>query len=324
MKNNKIQLEGVISLELEGRRLDQALAKLFPQYSRAQLQTWIRAGAVEVDDQIQTLPREKVFTDQKIKIIAHLKADERWEAQPLSLNIIYEDEALIIINKLAGMVVHPGAGVRNNTLANALLHHAPELATVPRSGIIHRLDKDTTGLLVIARSLESHHVLIKQMSERAIKREYEAIVNGVMVAGGTIETDIGRHPTHRTKMAVVTEGRKSITHYRVKERFRAHTYIRVMLETGRTHQIRVHMAHIHYPLVGDPLYGRKGIPAKLSEPLKEALQNFKRQALHAAKLTLTHPNTGKEMTWEAPLPKDMAHLLTLLREEPHEPKAELY
>lgn len=318
--NNKIQLQGIIPAELAGARLDQVLAKLFPQYSRAQLQSWIRQGSVTINDQVQTKPREKVFVSQKIKIHAELVANERWEAQPMTLNIIYEDDALLVINKPAGLVVHPGAGVPNNTLVNALLHYAPELATVPRGGIIHRLDKNTTGLLVIARNLKSHHALIKQMKQRSIKRDYEAIVNGVMVAGGRIEANLGRNPTHRTKMAVVSQGREAITHYRIIKRFHAHTHIQVVLETGRTHQIRVHMAHIHYPLVGDLTYGKKSIPAMLSKPLKEALHAFKRQALHAAELSLIHPRTGQKTTWQAPLPEDMSNLLRLLRTDAHESK----
>jgi len=317
MNNNKIQLDGTIIPELTGLRLDQALAKLFPQYSRALLKSWICDGCVTINNQVCTKPREKVIVDQKIKIEATLKVNEHWAAQSLPLNIIYEDEALLIINKPAGMVVHPGAGVPDNTLANALLGHAPELATVPRSGIIHRLDKNTSGLLVIARNLESHHALVKQMKERSIRREYEAIVNGIMIAGGTVEADMGRHPIHRTKMAVVSEGRQAITHYRVLERFRAHTHIRVRLETGRTHQIRVHMAHIRYPIVGDPTYGKTSIPSKLSEPLIQSLLEFKRQALHAAELSLTHPMTEERLTWQAPLPEDISNLLKLLRGDAH-------
>lgn len=316
--NNKIQLQGTIPTELAGARLDQALAKLFPQYSRSQLQTWIRTGAVTTDDQVQTQPRQKVVADQKIKINATLTVTAHWEAQPIALDVIYEDEALLVINKPAGLVVHPGAGVPNSTLANALLHYAPELATVPRSGIIHRLDKDTSGLLVIARNLESHHALTQQMKQRAITREYQAIVNGVMVAGGHVDAPMGRHPIQRTKMAVVATGRTAVSHYRVIERFRAHTHIHVKLETGRTHQIRVHMAHIHYPLVGDPIYGKKGMPAQLTAPVREALQAFKRQALHAAALSLIHPFSGQATSWHAPLPQDMSDLLALLRGDIHD------
>jgi 23S rRNA pseudouridine1911/1915/1917 synthase len=316
MHKNFVELHDSIPSESSGERLDQALAKLFPQYSRSQLQTWIRNGFVSINGQTIDQVRLKVSFGQVIDIHAPLVASERWEAQPIPLEIIFEDESLLIINKPAGLVVHPGAGTPDNTLINALLHYSPTLSTLPRAGIIHRLDKDTSGLLVIARTLTAHHALIKQMKARQIEREYEAIVKGLLIAGGTIEANIGRHPTHRTRMAVVESGREAITHYRVIERFRAHTHLRIQLETGRTHQIRVHLTHIHHPIVGDPVYGHHvGIPTKLSEKLKIALQNFKRQALHAANLRLTHPVNGQWMEWHAPLPKDFVELLKLLRED---------
>jgi 23S rRNA pseudouridine1911/1915/1917 synthase len=316
MNSEKINLQGTIPETLANKRLDQTLAKLFPQYSRSLLQRWIDDGQVMVDGKIQRKRREKVLLDQSITIHAKLKPDTRWQAQSIPLDIVYEDKALLIINKPAGLVVHPGAGVPDSTLANALLHHAPELATVPRGGIIHRLDKNTTGLLIIARDVKAHHALTQQMTDRLIQREYEAIVNGMMISGGQVDADIARHPTVRTRMAVVSSGRSAITHYRVIERFRAHTHIRVKLETGRTHQIRVHMAHIRYPIVGDPTYTKKMVVStKYDEPLRQALSTFNRQALHAIELKLTHPFTQKEMCWQAPLPEDMTTLLNLLRKD---------
>lgn len=311
-----IKLHGTIPQESTGERLDQALAKLFPQYSRSQLQQWIRRGYVTVDQQKIDQVRIKVRTHQVIDIEAPLTPRENWSAQPIPLNIVYEDAALLIINKPTGLIVHPGAGAPDNTLVNALLHYAPEQSALPRAGIIHRLDKDTSGLLVIARTLAAHHALTNQMKARQIEREYEAIVKGVLIAGGTIEANIGRHPTHRTRMAVVEDGREAITHYRVIEKFHAHTHLRIQLETGRTHQIRVHLAHIHHPVVGDPTYGAHiGIPAKLSEKLKIALRNFNHQALHAVTLRLHHPVDGQWLEWHAPLPEDFAQLLILLRED---------
>ena len=234
----------------------------------------------------------------------------------MPLEILYEDSALIVLNKPPGLVVHPGAGNREGTLVNALLHHAPELANVPRAGVVHRLDKDTSGLLVVARTLAAHTHLVAQLQARTVKREYFAIVAGVMTAGGTIEAPVGRHPSERTRMAVVVGGREAVTHYRVLERFRGHTYVRVNLETGRTHQIRVHMAHLHYPLVGDPTYGgRLRLPADSSSTLREALRHFKRQALHAGVLGLIHPESGAALQWDAPLPADMQQLLEALRSD---------
>lgn len=312
---SEIKLNNLVSPELEGMRLDQALAQLFPSYSRSQLQQWIRDGAVSINGTQQTKPRLKVHTGEEVEIRAQLVASEQWQAQNIPLDVIYEDEELIVINKPVGLVVHPGAGVQDGTLANALLHYEPLLATVPRAGIIHRLDKDTSGLLLIARTLRAHHFLTKAMKNRQITREYEAVTKGRLEAGGTIRAPVGRHPTKRTQMAVTPSGRDAVTHYRVIEPFSHHTHIRVTLETGRTHQIRVHMAHIRHPLVGDPTYGKHiCIPAKLPPELKEALHAFKHQALHAATLKCQHPATNKLMRWDAPLPEDLQKLLTRLRE----------
>ena len=316
MNSQKISLKNIVPAELAGVRLDQALAKLFPNYSRSQLQNWIRAGYVRVNNTKKMLIREKIKFNQLIEITADIEASERWVAQVLPLNILYEDEALLIINKPPGLAVHPGAGTPDRTLINALLHHDPQLATLLRAGIIHRLDKNTSGLLVVARNLISHHALTKAIKTRKITREYEAFVKGILISGRTINTPIGRHSIHRTRMAIVDNGRRAITHFRVLQRYRAHTHIQIRLETGRTHQIRVHMAYIHHPLVGDPVYGSHiGIPAFLSDSLKATLKAFHRQALHAVTLQLSHPLTQKTMEWHAPLPKDMLDLLKSLVED---------
>lgn len=299
--------------ELNHKRLDQALTILFPEHSRARFQEWIKQGFVTVDHKFLRA-KDKVVAGANIEIIA--TAANAIEAQPqaIDLNIIYEDSDIIIINKPAGLVVHPGAGQKDSTLLNALLHHYPELQQLPRAGIVHRLDKDTSGLLVIARTLAAHHNLVKALQLRQIKREYIAIVNGVMTAGGTIDAPIGRHKTKRTHMTVIESGKPAVTHYRILQKFSAHTLVKLILESGRTHQIRVHLAHIHYPIVGDPVYGgRLKIPANCSSNLQAALKNFKRQALHARRLALKHPRTGKLMEWEAPIPPDMQKLIQELQ-----------
>ncbi len=313
------QLQAEIPAALAGTRLDQALAQLFPGFSRARLQRWIREGHVSVDGQ-RLRPRDVVHGGEQVALSVVLEEETRWTPQPLPLEIVYEDEALIVINKPAGLVVHPGAGNPQDTLSNALLHHAPELEKVPRAGIVHRIDKDTTGLLVVARSLVAQKSLVEQLQARAFERHYQALVMGVMTAGGTVDAPIGRHPVNRTRQAVVDEsassGKEAITHYRVAERFRAHTRVDVKLETGRTHQIRVHMAHIHYPLVGDPVYGgRLRIPPGATPALEQALRSFKRQALHAASLGFVHPLSGKTVSWEVPLPDDMQRLLEACRDD---------
>ena len=314
------QMSAEIPIELAGSRLDQALASLFPDYSRARLQRWIKDGHVTVDGK-KLRPRDVVHGGEQVDLIVELVEETNWVPQPLPLNIVYEDEAVIVINKPAGLVVHPGAGNQHSTLSNALLYHAPELESVPRAGIVHRIDKDTTGLLVVARTLVAQKSLVDQLQARAFDRHYQALAMGVMTAGGTVDAPIGRHPINRTRQAVVTiegssKGKEAITHYRVAERFRAHTLLDVKLETGRTHQIRVHMAHINYPLVGDPVYGgRLRIPPGATPELDKALHSFKRQALHAASLGFEHPLTGEEVRWEAPLPEDMQQLLTACRND---------
>ncbi len=298
--------------ELGGMRLDQALARALPQYSRARLQGWIEAGAIEVDGR-RLRAKDKVLGGERVHIEARLEADEQVAAEEMPLEIVFKDRAMLVINKPAGMVVHPGAGNSRHTLQNALLALDPKLAVVPRAGLVHRLDKDTSGLLVVARTPEVHTALVAALAERQIGRHYIALCNGVMIGGGTIDEPIGRHRSHRTRMAVRSDGRPSVTHYRIVKRFHAHTLLHVELESGRTHQIRVHLAHIGYPVVGDPVYGgRRRLPTGAGPTLIEALERFKRQALHAARLRLVHPVSGKEVEWEAPLPADMARLVALL------------
>lgn len=308
-------LSGEIPDSLAGQRLDQALAQLFSQYSRSRLQQWLKQGCVRVDGR-QMRARDKVFGGEQIEIEAVHESQGEWQAEPIELDIVFEDEALIVLNKPAGLVVHPAAGNPEGTMLNALLHHDPQLANVPRAGIVHRLDKETTGLLVVARTLETQKQLVEQLQARRFLREYQAVANGVLTAGGTVEAPIGRHPTQRKRMAVVENGKPAITHYRVAQRFRAHTWLRATLETGRTHQIRVHMAHIQHPLVGDPTYGgRLRLPKGASEALIETLRGFRRQALHASKLGLQHPLTGEMLQWEQALPADMANLIAALQQD---------
>ena len=297
---------------MAGLRLDQALARLLPQYSRSRLQGWIDAGAVKVDGR-QLRGRDKVVGGEKVLIEARVEPDRQVTAEDIPLDVVFKDRALLVINKPAGLVVHPGAGNAAHTLQNALLALDPKLAVVPRAGIVHRLDKDTSGLLVVARTPEVHTALVAAISEREVDRHYIALCTGVMTAGGTVDEPIGRHRSLRTRMAVRGDGRPAVTHYRVLKRFRAHTLVRAELETGRTHQIRVHLSHIGYPIVGDPEYGgRRRLPAGASPELVAALEGFRRQALHAARLKLEHPVSGKEMAWEAPLPGDMEALLKVM------------
>lgn len=308
----------IVPETLTGARLDQALAQLLPDYSRARLQQWVRDGRVTVDGQARR-PKDKVVVGETLVVNAVIEEETAWQAQDIPLDIVYEDADIIVLNKPAGLVVHPAAGNPDGTLLNALLHHAPELVRVPRAGIVHRLDKDTTGLLVIARTVVAQKYLVEAMQRRDIKRQYEAVACGVMTGGGTVEAPMSRHPVDRKRMAVIEGGKPAVTHYRVVERFRAHTHIRVDLETGRTHQIRVHLAHIRYPLLGDPVYGpRLRLPPGSSERLIAALRGFQRQALHAARLGLHHPISGAWLEWSVPLPQDMAELIHLLREDARE------
>lgn len=303
-----------IPLELGGLRLDQALSEVFSEFSRSRLQTWIKNGAVTVDDGIITSPKHKILGGEEVVLRAEVEDVTALVGQDIPLDIVHEDESILIVNKPAGLVVHPAAGHWDGTLQNALLFYCPALAGIPRCGIVHRIDKDTSGLLMAAKTLTAHKSLVDQLQERSVNREYLALVQGAMTGGGTVDEPIGRHGTDRKRFAVREGGRFAVTHYRLAERFPNHTLLRVKLETGRTHQIRVHMAHITYPLVGDPVYGgRMRLPAGASPHLSETLHNFKRQALHAETLGLEHPETGEYCEWTAPVPEDFAHLLDALR-----------
>jgi 23S rRNA pseudouridine1911/1915/1917 synthase len=308
-----VQLELEIPARLRGRRLDQALAELVQDYSRSRLQQWIRAGQVTVDARIARV-RETVHGGERVSIDAEIAEQTADKPEPIRLEIIHEDADLLVINKPAGLVVHPAAGNPSGTLLNALLHHDAGLAALPRAGIVHRLDKGTTGLMVVARNLTAHKQLVDALQARTVKREYLAVVNSVLTAGGTLDAPIGRHPVDRKRMAVVAGGKQAITHFRVQVRYRAHTLIRVSLETGRTHQIRVHMACNRTPIVGDPVYGgRLRLPAGASEALKTALTAFRRPALHATRLELRHPSGGEPVSWEVDVPADMAGLIATLQ-----------
>jgi 23S rRNA pseudouridine1911/1915/1917 synthase len=298
-----------------GQRLDQALAGLFPDYSRTRLKNWIESGRVLVDG-VRPRPRDLVRGGELVRVTPETEDRVELAPEPIELTIVHEDDTVIVINKPAGLVVHPGAGNPRATLQNALLHHDPELAKLPRAGIVHRLDKDTSGLLVVARTANAHARLTKALAGHDVEREYEAICIGVMTAGGTIDAPIDRHPVDRLRMAVRSDGRPAVSHYRVLERFRIHTHVRVTLETGRTHQIRVHLTHAGYPLVGDPLYGKRlAMPKGATPRLAEGLRAFRRQALHAARLAFEHPATGKAVAFTAPLPADLVDLLAALRQD---------
>ncbi|ODC04536.1 RNA pseudouridine synthase [Terasakiispira papahanaumokuakeensis] len=312
----RLQQSVEVTEKLTGLRLDQAAAELFPDFSRARLQQWVRDGGLTLNGHTAK-PKDKVALGDQLVLEVELEVQTDHQAQAIALDIVYEDEAIIVLNKPAGLVVHPAAGHQDGTLLNALLHHEPMLDKVPRAGIVHRLDKDTSGLMVVARSLEAQNSLVTQLQDRSMGREYDAVVVGALISGGTVDAPIGRHPKDRKRQAVVSHGGKpAVTHYRVVERFRGHSHIRCKLETGRTHQIRVHMAHLHHALVGDPVYaGRMRIPPGSSDALKEIVRVFPRQALHARQLTLQHPLTGETMTWRRDSPEDMQTLLRILAED---------
>lgn len=315
----EIQLTATINESQLGQRLDQALAELFPDYSRSRIKEWILDDRVQVNGRLVNKPKEKMLGGEQISIDALIDEDMRFEPQNLPLNIVYEDDDILVINKPRDFVVHPGAGNPDGTVLNALLYHYPDIADVPRAGIVHRLDKDTTGLMVVAKTVPAQTRLVESLQLREITREYEAVANGRMTAGGKVEEPISRHPTKRTHMAVNPMGKPAVTHYRVMEHFRAHTRLRLRLETGRTHQIRVHMAHINHPLVGDQLYGGRPRPLKgASDEFRDALREFDRQALHATMLRLYHPITGIQMEWHAPIPDDMVKLIEVLKADAQE------
>ncbi|MFT6914125.1 MAG: 23S rRNA pseudouridine1911/1915/1917 synthase [Motiliproteus sp.] len=304
-----IHLQAIVPDPMGGLRLDQVVAQLFPEHSRSRLQTWIKNGELLVDGK-QLRAREKVIGGEQILVQAAVQQEERWQPEAIELDIVYEDDHILILNKPTGLVVHPGAGHHDGTLLNALLHHCPCVSGVPRAGIVHRLDKETTGLMVVAKTLEAQTDLVAQLQERAMGREYEAVAIGVMTGGGCVDEPMARHSKQRQKMAVSPTGKEAVTHYRLIKKFRAHTHIRLKLETGRTHQIRVHMAHIGYPIIGDPQYGgRLRLPKGVTLELRETLSGFRRQALHAKRLELYHPVTEELMSWEVPLPADMLALL---------------
>jgi len=301
--------------ELAGQRLDQVLARLLPQHSRARLQQWIREGRVTVDQQ-PSRARDRVHGGELVEILVPDIPAGDWQAEAIPLVVVYEDDDILVIDKPAGLVVHPGAGNPEGTLLNALLYHVPALIRLPRAGIVHRLDKETSGLLVVAKTEPARLDLIQQLKERSLSREYLALVQGIVIAGGTVDAPIGRHAQTRTRMAVSGRGRPAVSHYRVERKFRAHTLLRVKLESGRTHQIRVHMAHLKHPLVGDPVYGGRALLPKGAGPdLVEALRGFKRQALHATRLGLVHPATRQPMAWESAPPQDLRDLLEVLERD---------
>jgi len=311
----KIQQVVAVGLEQAGMRVDQAAASLFAGYSRSRLQEWIKSGELKVNGK-KVKAKERLLGTETLELDAVMAIKVEDAAEPIELDVVYADEHLVVINKPAGLVVHPAAGHQQGTLLNGLLHLYPQLANLPRAGIVHRLDKDTTGLMVIAASLPAHAGLVDQFQERSVHREYAAIVYGVMTGGGCVNAPLDRHPQDRKRQAVVGTGKEAITHYRVLDRYRAHTLVQAQLETGRTHQIRVHMQHIRYPLVGDTVYGgRLRLPAGATEALREGLQNFRRQALHARKLSFVHPVTQELMIFEAELPEDMAAMVQLLEED---------
>ena len=308
--------EITVPLDLEGERLDVVAATLFPEFSRNRLQYWIKQGALRFEGEVMR-SRDKVCSGGLIVLEEQLDEKIDWIAQEIDIDIIMEDDSIIVVNKPAGMVVHPAAGHKDGTLVNALLNHFPQLSKIPRAGIVHRLDQDTTGLLVVAKTLVAHNSLVSQIQERAMERQYCAVCVGVMTGGGTVNQPIGRHPRYRKKMAVASErGKTAITHYRIARRFKHFSQIKVQLETGRTHQIRVHMDHIRHPLVGDVMYGGKNkFIAGTSKKLIKEVNLFNRQALHAQTLSFRHPDTAQIVSFEAPLPSDLSNLLALLGEE---------
>lgn len=307
--------QAVVPAAAGGRRFDAVLAELFPEYSRSKLAAWIRSGDVLLDGR-QVRPRDPVRGGEAVQLQAVEEVQTRSRAEDIALSVLHEDEAVIVVDKPAGLVVHPGAGNPAGTLVNALLHHDPALANLARAGIVHRLDKDTSGVMVVARTLQAHTALVAQLSARQVHRQYLAVVVGALVSGGTADAPIDRHPRDRIRMAVREDGRDAVTHFRLRQRFRAHTALECRLETGRTHQIRVHMAHLKHPIVGDPMYGGPlKLPKGATPELVEALRGFRRQALHAETLEFIHPLSGEPLRCTAPLPGDMRELLRVLAED---------
>jgi len=308
------KLKIIIPERMTGQRLDVALSEMLPDYSRSKITDWIKSGEALINHKTFK-PKDKVNGSEMVELTISQKQKNDWVGEDIPLNVVFEDEDIIVLNKAVGIVTHPGAGNWSGTLANALLYYEPKLATLDRAGIVHRLDKNTSGLMVVARNEKSQKYLVEQLQTHSVSREYSAIVYGHMVAGGTIDNPIGRDTKNRVKQAVSSHGKEAITHYRVIDRYQNHTHVKAILETGRTHQIRVHLSHIGHPLIGDIMYGGKvRFPRKADAILKEALVSFKRQALHARKLTLTHPISGELMSWKSPLPEDMLALLNVLND----------
>ena len=307
----QLQFAEQIPDSFKGTRLDAVLAKMFPDFSRARLQKWIQSGEITIDGKVMR-PRDLVAGGEQVLFDVAFQDEVYIQAEAIELNVVYEDEYILVIDKPAGLVVHPGAGNPAGTLANALLHYDATLRAVPRVGIVHRLDKDTSGLLMVAKQLSSHANLVEQLQQRSVTRKYVALVHGEVISGGTIDEPIARHPVDRKRMAVKATGKTAITHYRVEKKYAGYTLLDVNLETGRTHQIRVHMAHLHFPIVGDPVYGRKMNPGNNATLI--AIANFPRQALHAASLSVIHPHTQQKLEWSAPLPEDFLQLLAQIEQ----------
>ena len=306
-------LQIIIPERMINQRIDWALSEMLPDFSRSKIAAWIRSGDALIDNKTFK-PKDKVSGNETIQLILNHKENNDWLPEKINLNIVFEDNDIIIINKPSGLVTHPGAGNWSGTLANALLHHDSNLSSLDRAGIVHRLDKNTSGLMVVSKNAKSQKYLVEQLQNHSVDREYSAIVYGHMISGGSINEPIGRDPKDRVKQAVLINGKEAITHYRAIDRFKSHTHVKAILETGRTHQIRLHLSHQGYPLIGDPMYGgRVRFPKKACQELKDELTNFQRQALHSKKLTLKHPVTGKSMTWNADLPDDMQELLNILK-----------
>lgn len=315
MNESVTPLQATVPDSAAGRRFDAVLAELFPDYSRSRLAAWIKSGDARLDGR-EVRPRDPVRGGETVTLSAVLDIQTHSEPEDIALDVLYEDEHVIVIDKPAGLVVHPGAGNPAGTLVNALLHRDPGLAALPRAGIVHRLDKDTSGVMVVARTLPAHTALVEQLSSREVHRQYLAVVVGALVSGGTANAPIDRHPRDRIRMAVREDGRDAVTHYRLRERFRAHTLLECRLETGRTHQIRVHMAHLKHPIVGDPLYGGPlKLPRGATAELVEALRGFRRQALHAETLEFVHPVSGEPVRCSAPMPADMRALIKTLHDD---------
>lgn len=306
-------LKADIPVSMRGQRLDRVLAQLFPEYSRSCLKGWLVDGAITVTGE-QWRPKDKVKGDEQVVVnVQPVVEQSDFSAEAIDLEVVYEDQSVIVINKPAGLVVHPATGNWSGTMLNGLLHHFPELEELPRAGIVHRLDKQTSGLMVVARNLKSQKVLVEALQARTVGREYLALVNGLIISGASIDQPIGRHPVERKSMAVVASGKEAITHYRLEQRLVDFTLLRVRLETGRTHQIRVHMAHINHPIVGDPVYGgRLKLPRAASDELVAQLKGFKRQALHAETLSIVHPESNEEMSWSRSVPEDYQDLLNVI------------